>query len=328
MFLRKVLNGKITNNIYKQFFSQIRLTGNWHLEQLKERTILKLKGEQCSEFLQGLITNDIKVLNNQKAIYAMFLNTKGRILYDTIIYKTDCKNSFFLECDNACIGDVERHLKLYKVRRKIDISSGEHSVWVIFKPNIQENQDFKIELSEKCIICPDPRLSDLGYRAVVPQDANLVNNSNDGADISYKMYRYKLGIPEGKTELPIGKCFPMEMNCDYLNGVSFNKGCYIGQELTARTHHTGVIRKRLMPLEFVSLPENVSLDDPIIDRSAMKPSNVGKLRGIFENLGLGLMRVTETLASKNLKIGNINIKCSKPPWWPTESEKYAFKKSS
>ncbi|XP_073997220.1 putative transferase CAF17 homolog, mitochondrial [Rhodnius prolixus] len=328
MLLRKFINGKITNNICHQFFSQIRLKGNWHLEQMKERTVLKLKGEQCAEFLQGLVTNDIKILNSQKAMYAMFLNIRGRILFDTIIYKTDCTNTFFLECDKACLGDVERHLKQYKVRRKIDISSSENSVWAIFKPNIQGDHDFKIELSEKCIICPDPRLSELGYRAIVPQDADLVNVAAEGKETDFKMFRYKLGIPEGKEEFPIGKCFPLEMNCDYLNGVSFNKGCYIGQELTARTYHTGVVRKRLMPLEFQSVPENVSLDDPIIDSSNLKSSTIGKLRGIIGNLGLGLMRVSETLSSTNLKLGNISTKCSKPPWWPAESEQYASNKFS
>ncbi|CAH1400617.1 unnamed protein product [Nezara viridula] len=96
----------------------------------------------------------------------------------------------------------------------------------------------------------------------------------------YTLCRYKLGIGEGINELLFGQSFPLEMNCDYLNGVSFNKGCYIGQELTARTFHTGVIRKRLMPLLFESEALGVPINTPIEDPNVTRKSPIGKFGGL------------------------------------------------
>ncbi|KAK9509693.1 hypothetical protein O3M35_006950 [Rhynocoris fuscipes] len=326
MIIRRILDGRRLTQICSQYFySQLRLNGNWHLEQLNNRSILKLNGDKCSDFLQGLITNDMKLLESQEAIYAMFLNTKGRVLYDSIIYKNTSDNSFLLECDVNSVESLQKHLNLYKVRKKIDITKADYSVWAIFLPKLGGNDEFKLEFSEKCIVCADPRISDLGYRAIVPKDSDLIANI-DNTSMNYKIYRYTIGVAEGNDELLTGKRFPLEMNCDYLNGVSFNKGCYIGQELTARTHHTGVIRKRIMPLIFQSAPGNITTDD-IIEECAEKNKTIGKLVSASGTVGLGLMRVKETLTSSAaLKLGNSCLKVSKPSWWP-ESEEYAAKKN-
>lgn len=92
----------------------------------------------------------------------------------------------------------------------------------------------------------DPRVNRLGWRLLVPAGQKV--EIELGKDIGYKRLRYSLGVAEGVNELPSGNCFPLESNGDYMHGISFHKGCYIGQELTARTHHTGVVRKRIMPI--------------------------------------------------------------------------------
>lgn len=135
-------------------------------------------------------------------------------------------------------------------------------------------------------------------------------------------FRYRLGVGEGSLDLPTGNCFPLESNGDYLNGISFHKGCYIGQELTARTHHTGVVRKRLMPLIF---EQSTSTDDV----QQIKPEakilnesndNVGKFRNACGNVGLALLRIEEALKSNQLYVqthdGNsLKCKTTKPDWW-------------
>ncbi|XP_011500948.1 PREDICTED: putative transferase CAF17 homolog, mitochondrial isoform X2 [Ceratosolen solmsi marchali] len=132
-------------------------------------------------------------------------------------------------------------------------------------------------------------------------------------------FRYKLGIGEGVQDLLFGVSFPLEINCDYLHGLSFHKGCYIGQELTARTHHTGVIRKRLMPLIFNNINgKNFEYDEKIINDNG---NIVGKIRGYVGTVGLGLMRIGETIASKTLFVKGCTLKIVKPQWWPQESPK-------
>lgn len=304
-----------------------------------DRSLINVSGRQANEFLQGLITNDMRHLEEgNKSMYAVFLNLQGRILYDTIIYKNEEDNSFWIECDSAITLLLEKHLNKYVIRKKIDINVWEgHNVWALFNPkviceqfvtdqncvpNVLTNEVDDICRKLKIISFRDPRLALLGYRAIVPHTVNLESGmklQNSGIyDMSYRSLRFNLGIAEGSVELPPGKCFPLEANCDYLHGISFHKGCYIGQELTARIHHTGVIRKRIMPLYFDNLPSSkFSPDTPIIEDSTKKI--VGKLRGLEQSLGLGLLRIAEALKAQKLYVGDYSCSTIKPTWWPHEA---------
>ncbi|CAH1979930.1 unnamed protein product [Acanthoscelides obtectus] len=133
----------------------------------------------------------------------------------------------------------------------------------------------------------------------------------------YRYHRYNLGIGEGTQDHPPGNSLPLECNCDYLHGISFHKGCYIGQELTARTHHTGVVRKRLMPLCFSKVPSEYPKEDAIIHET----KNLGKLRGIEGDVGLGLLRIEQTSKLEQIPVGDGLAKVKKPHWWPIEAVK-------
>ncbi|KDR08158.1 Putative transferase C1orf69-like protein, mitochondrial, partial [Zootermopsis nevadensis] len=251
------------------------------VECLKSRGILRVSGKEASSFMQGLITNDMRHLEEGvQSMYTTFLNTKGRVMYDAIIYQSKEENVFLIECDKSAISHLQKHLKLFRVRRKIDIDNVEDElkVWVVFDPNLADTDETNVnkmknilqgqilsptiespidesiikELekhTDNTIVCRDPRLSTLGVRIVAPasEDISLQNDRGEsvyqGNNMSYRAFRYKLGIGEGVNDLPPENCFPLEANGDYLHGVSFHKGCYIGQELTARTHHTGVVLK-------------------------------------------------------------------------------------
>ncbi|KAI5741788.1 hypothetical protein M8J76_017087 [Diaphorina citri] len=278
----------------------------------------------------------------------MFLNTKGRILYDSIIYKYN--DILLIECDVNDIHNFIKHLKMYRVRRKIDIDnvSDVLTAGVVFDPNqnLAKNCDFNgtikdleqivpcstiyehdssFELKVKDILIDkknifiyrDPRLSALGVRLIHSKDldiAPLLQSQNSGD--SYTTVRYKLGVAEGIQEIPVGNSFPHEYNCDYLHGVSFHKGCYIGQELTARTQHTGVVRKRIMPLYFKDNVEANSLakDSVIEDFDKLVKINIGKLRGVHEKYGLALLRIAEALKVQQLKVKDHVAKTAKPSW--------------
>lgn len=322
------------------------------LECLKNKSVLRVSGKDSSEFLQGLITNDMKHLEEGAAnLYSLFLNIKGRVMYDAIVYKSQEDSVFYVECDSQAAEPLQKHLKMYRVRRKIDIESLEDkiNVWSLFDPSqysrtgLVDDESGKSKLEglifpcgtlnnkaskvvDNIMIYEDPRLQDLGFRILVQSDFNkneimkYLNShvSNSDNDTSYRAFRYKLGIAEGMEDLPPGKPFPLEINCDYLHGVSFHKGCYIGQELTARTYHTGVVRKRLMPLLFDEVPtKSFSYDDKIIDQDG---NAVGKFRGNEKQYALGLMRITEALNAQNLSISGTSVKVLKPNWWPQDTQ--------
>ncbi|XP_076268160.1 iron-sulfur cluster assembly factor IBA57, mitochondrial [Rhynchophorus ferrugineus] len=311
-------------------------------QHLKERTLIKVEGPDASEFLQGLITNDIRHISNSVgSMFTMFLNIKGRILFDTLIYKTNVPDSFWLECDSQVSNSLQKHLKMYKVRRRVDISPlTEYNVhvlfnteWIKLKPRSANALDGdsdkeilpansnEIKNHRGMLIFKDPRALHLGYRLISPNSMDSAEIIKDlficETSISYKKLRYTLGIGEGVGDLSVGSSFPLECNCDYLHGVSFHKGCYIGQELTARTYHTGVIRKRLMPLLFTKPPKTLPENDVIVHSGV----NVGKLKGVFENVGLALLRVEKALKFGNITVGDGEASVIKPNWWPIELPK-------
>lgn len=310
-------------------------------QKLTDRSLIRISGNDAIPFLQGLITNDMKHLTEGAvSMYAMFLNSKGRMLYDTIIYNTATSNTFFLECDSLILPSLKKHLMMYKVRRKIDVTSLENdfNVWAISDKNLADVDisNMKLEspsesvptIKNDVIVCRDPRVSILGLRAIAPKDIDVVDevkkrDASKQFDIIeknfYKSLRYKLGVAEGTDELPPEKCFPLEANCDYMHGVSFHKGCYLGQEVTARTHHTGVVRKRYMPVFFKENVEITEKDVPISPNDSEK--QIGKLRGAEKNVGIALLRIEEALKSPQLKMNNTLLKTVKPLWWPTEAPK-------
>jgi len=287
-------------------------------QQLKCRSIIQVSGADASQFLQGLMTNDIRHLEEdpKKSMYCMFLNTQGRVLYDAIVYNSQEKDSYLIECDANCSSALAKHLSMYKVRRKVSINPNDSLKTWIFFDQPQEN------ISDKAIVSTDPRTQELKWRVLARPDQIQENNLEIIAEDEYTKLRYKLGIGEGVADLPPGKSFPLECNCDYLHGVSFHKGCYIGQELTARTHHTGVIRKRLMPLSFEK-PAAINAEEADLVIRNENGRKVGKLRGIVPGSthGLALLRIQESLSSSHLKLDSNVVSTHRPVWWPIEAPK-------
>lgn len=305
--------------------------------------MVRVEGREAAAFLQGLITNDMSHLEDgATSMYAMLLNTQGRVIYDTVVYKRN-SNIFLLECESEKAVQLVRHLKMYKVRRKLNIDrvDEDYNVWCVFDPQLNMKDITHVDVeslymnpkaesevalpltgaTDDIVVTRDPRMKYLGHRLVVPSSAS-VEDFVSGVQYSeggFRNLRYRLGVGEGVSELPPTKCLPLEANLDYLHGVSFHKGCYIGQELTARTFHTGVIRKRYMPLVFPSdSQEPVAVDAPVVNE---KGKTVGKVRGIDGEFGIALLRVEECLNAKNLMVNNIPVQTFRPPWWPIEASK-------
>ncbi len=287
---------------------------------LSQRCVVRVQGTESSEFLQGLMTNDMTHLDESedspgnKSIFAMFLNTQGRVMFDSFIIKAD-PETYLIDCDKDLSNKLVKHLKMYKVRRKLNIAKDENLQ--VFADLTQDSES--PSASEGCFSYNDTRVKELGLRII--QSAG--NSKETSQEIEHKKLRYKLGVCEGGQEIPFGKVTPLEYNLVYNHGVSFHKGCYLGQELTARTHHTGVIRKRIMPLEFSqNLTENSEyLGSKILNENG---KNVGLVRGIASELGLGLCRIEECLKAEKLQLEanpEVQIKVKVPDWWPPTAPK-------
>jgi len=173
----------------------------------------------------------------------------------------------------------------------------------------------------------DPRLDYLGYRGIFPADTipPLVESDKEADERHYQLWRIENGIAEGSTEIPKGEAIPLEYNLAGLNAISFDKGCYIGQELIARTHHRGVIRKRLMPMKFVDekgqeLEQAVAPDSEVVDEASGK--KIGTVNTALGSRGMGLLRLDEALKQgSSLRISdnkNVRVQAFKPDWWPAE----------
>ncbi|KAI3410222.1 uncharacterized protein J3R85_018914 [Psidium guajava] len=173
----------------------------------------------------------------------------------------------------------------------------------------------------------DPRLDSLGYRGIFPSSSEppLVEADKETDDKNYLLWRLEKGVAEGSTEIPKGEAIPLEYNLEGLNAISFDKGCYVGQELIARTHHRGVIRKRLLPLKFLD-NEGKEAEQKVAPRSEILDAASGKRIGTVTTTlgcrGLGLLRVEEALKkSSSLTVlgqEDLKVEAVKPDWWPPE----------
>ncbi|KAL1116123.1 hypothetical protein AAG570_005618 [Ranatra chinensis] len=306
--------------------------------------IVSVSGPDAAKFLQGIITNDIKLLDSGIcSLYALFLNTKGRVMCDAILYRVK-EDTFFVDCDVSALSMLEKHMKLYRVRSSVNITlADDHRISAVYdpskiesvlghtvkSPNVDHSSVFSIMDCNKQIkslfsennlhFYNDPRLPILGLRITSLKDVDIENEVvNKDVSIKktalYTNYRYKLGIGE-VPEIPNGVCFPFEINADFLHGISFDKGCYIGQELTARTYHTGIVRKRIMPFYSDKLLTNVQLGAPIENPDGSKVP-IGKFLAADGFVGIAIVRVKEALALEKLKMGSYLLKTVLPAWWP------------
>lgn len=249
------------------------------------RSVVRLSGVDLFHFLQGLVTNDVLALEQQteRSMYACILNAQGRFLHDMMLYRAmaDAK-TILADVDHTGLGGLLRLLKRYKLHAKVDVAdvSTEYGVWTRF--------DGPMEASTSGITdwVADPRLPLLGLRAVFPRAQPPVPSAGEAVvdAAAFQQWRVELGVAEGIQEIPTGEAIALEYNIDWLHGISFHKGCYIGQELMARAHFQGQVRKRLMPVQLSSV-EGLEVGKDIINPISNK--SVGKLR-TWTNSGAGL----------------------------------------
>lgn len=276
-----------------------------------ERGAVSVQGESTLGFLQNLVTQDTSLLSESNPnVYCHMLNSKGRFLYDVFLHRM-AHDHVVVDVAQQRKDSLVKMLKMYSLRSGVRIQDDSDTFYVMTR--FGGSGDGFGE---------DARLgSVLGYRGVsvdtvpeLPKDARVIPVSE------YTKLRLSLGVAEGPDEIPEGSV-PLEYNLDGLNGISFSKGCYIGQELMARTHYQGQIRKRIMPFR-MNIGECVSPGDDIIDAETKK--KVGTVRSMcVDGFGLALMRTASVLRDDGDLVESLQVQSSGasihpfiPSWWP------------
>ena len=197
------------------------------MNYLKDRSIIEIAGTDRKKFLQGLITNDTEKASATNLIYAAMLNATGRFLYDFFIF--DDGEKLVVDCFAARRDEIFQKLNFYKLRSQVII---------------KKNDELKVISNESGQGFLDPRNPKLGHR--------LYSSKTCDSLTTYDFSRISLKIPESENDLTYEKSLILEFGFDELNAIDYNKGCYVGQELTARTHYRGEIRKKIFHVKLAS----------------------------------------------------------------------------
>jgi folate-binding protein YgfZ len=212
--------------------------------RLIDRGVIRVSGEEARGFLQNLVTNDMDEVTTERAGYGALLTPQGKIICDFLIVALPEKDGggFLLDCPLPQSADLMKRLKLYKLRAKVTLDDLTQTSAVIAAT------DGGALPREAGLVYDDPRLPALGQRAITAGEG--AGAPAAAPPEAYHARRIALGIPDGGRDFAYGDTFPHEALLDQLGGVSFKKGCYIGQEVVSRMQHRGTARTRVVPVVF------------------------------------------------------------------------------
>jgi folate-binding protein YgfZ len=279
---------------------------------LPHRALVAVGGDDRAAFLQGMISNDMRHVEAGQAMWAAFLTAQGKFLHEFFVIPH--RDVILLECERARRDDLVTRLARYKLRAKVSfapLDTLEVGVaWGDGAAAALETADAPGTVKERGdgVFYTDPRLAGAGVRfALTAEQAGALplDRSTPGA---YDAHRIGLGLPDGSRDMEVDKALLLENGFEELHGVDFEKGCYIGQELTARTHYRALIKKRLMPV--------------MIDGATPAPGealtvdgrDAGEMKSIAGTKGLALIRLDAWKGGGNLTAGAARITPVKPDW--------------
>jgi folate-binding protein YgfZ len=284
------------------------------------RGLLAIAGEDRIAFLQGLVSNDVAKLSPARALYSTFLTPQGRYLHDFFLAEID--GVFHLDCEAARREDLKKRLSLYKLRSKVTISdaTAERAVALLFGPGALGALGLPAEEGAAGpfaggVAYTDPRLARLGARAILPRAEAAAKleaaGFAKGDPAAYDRARIEAGVPDGSRDLPVEKAILLENGLDELHAIDWDKGCYMGQELTARTRYRGLVRKRLLP---------VSIEGPAPapgEAVLFGEEETGEMRSVQDGVGLAMIRLEHLEAATSpgaFRAGAARLTPKKPDW--------------
>ena len=242
---------------------------------LANRALIRLSGPEVGDFLQGLVTNDTRALTEGRSVWAGLLTAQGKALFDFLLWPDG--EDVLVDCEATQADALAKRLTLYRLRRPITVARDE-TLAVHWSPEGAENGE------------GDPRLPALGRRW-------LAASSGEPADGAWRAHRLPLGVTEGVAELGTDKTLWLETNAIELNGVSFTKGCYVGQENTARMNWRQKVNRRL-----------------VVAKVDADPGEAARVYYPELGLAVALVRVEQLRAGGTLKLGPVEARPLRPDW--------------
>lgn len=259
---------------------------------LPQRAALSLSGADVIEFLQGIISNDARQLAEGNPVYAALLSPQGRFLHDFFLIPWQGKIFLDMQADRA--GDLLSRFKIYRLRSKVEIEKDESvSIAALWggKINAQENPEYRIY--------NDPRLPQMGMRVIGSKNTISALGGQVGAE-EYEKLRLSLVVPDTR-DMVVEKSLLLECGFEELNGVDFNKGCYVGQEVTARSKFRGQVRK-----SFYEVKSDSSL--PAYGEKIMaEDKTIGEMRTSLDKTGMAMVYNEEY---KTARASGLNFVCN------------------
>ena len=268
-----------------------------HIAALPDRAVLEVSGADRVSFLQGLVSNDVAEVAPGRAVWAALLTPQGKWLADFFVLADG--ERLLLDCEAAQAPMLAQKLMRFRLRAAVQVRPVPllvHAAW---------GGDPGAALQ-----APDPRLPEAGWRVL--SDAPVTTNATAE---DWDRHRLALGLPDGSRDMEAEKTTLLEAGFDELHGVSWTKGCYMGQELTARTKYRGLLKRRLVPVQIEGpLPPPGT---PVLRGEA----EVGTMRSGRDGLGLALLRL-DALATP-LACGHATLRPAPPPWMAPEPVRLA-----
>tara|TARA_B110001452_G_scaffold238563_1_gene219142 strand:+ start:686 stop:1579 length:894 start_codon:yes stop_codon:yes gene_type:complete len=285
---------------------------------LQDRSIIYVGGSDSKEFLQNLISNDINRVNEDNSCFASLLTPQGKFLHDFIIVKH--KKGFFLDCDKSLSESLFKQLNMYKLRSNVEIldlsnefvvAALSHEKFLSFDAvkNVAGNT---IKFREDPILL-DPRDKKLGARLIINLEKLYLSlkklELKDSDTSEYYYFSHTLGVPQKNMKMLQNNLFGIECNFEELNGIDFKKGCYVGQENTARIKLKNKLSKRLLPITVIN--GKINEKDVIF----YKNEEIGKIL-INKDYPFGLIKLLGKKLNFDLgyKTNDATIKIIKPEW--------------
>ena len=274
---------------------------------LDTRAPLAVSGTEAQGFLQGLVSNDVTKVDTRHAVYAALLTPQGKFLHDFFIVERD--GALVLGAEAARFEDLAKRLRMFKLRAKVEIAPlTSHVVAAAWGAGAE-----KALAIEGAYV--DPRLPEAGIRLILAAASARAQLSAAGLAeaeaVEYDRHRMALGLPDGSRDMEVDKAILLECGFEELRGVDFEKGCYIGQELTARTKYRGLVKKRLMPVAIEGAAPTPGTPITLQGRDA------GELRSARDGMGLALIRLD---ALEQARIEGVPLMAGETPiaaWTPS-----------
>lgn len=268
---------------------------DFHRQALASRLAFSVEGDDAVEFLDNIVTIDVAALAEEQAGYGALLTPQGKILFDFFALRT--VDGFLIDCAAAQRMEFLQKLNIYKLRAKVQIAPRDE-----LEIGVMPDDD-PLPLSYA-----DPRLDSMGHRMIAPK-GTLPHGGG------YDAWRIAEGMADSEADIGIGKLFPHEANLDRLGGVSFTKGCYVGQEVVSRMEHRSTARSRIVP---------VTYDGPAPPSGtviSMGVVNVGLSLSTAGTTGLALVRLDRMRESPApLRALNVIVHVHLPGWLQAATE--------